>query len=282
MSPEVKFLKRIATELNWISRRLTASQRALPNCYIVGAQKAGTSSLYHYLIQHPQVAKSLKKEIHYFDGGTNQLSDDFKRGDNWYKAHFALKKYNNTKRIHIDATPLYLFNPLVAQRIHQCTPNAKIIILLRDPVERAISHYYHVKRHGFESLSFEEALNKEQQRLAPCYVNSNFKDPAFRLYSYQARGMYLQQIKSYYQHFNQSQILILNSDDLFSQAKIIIQKVLEFLNIDPRYQIPDLKSQNIGPNKQQVQPETRLYLQKHFHQENKNLFHYLEKTFNWE
>ena len=272
----------IPKKIDWYLKRITARYRSLPNCYIVGAQKAGTSSLYHYLIQHSQIEKSFKKEIHYFDGGLDPSIDDYQRGKNWYKAHFSLKKTDQGSNISIDATPLYLFNPIVPKRIYQCTPNAKIIILLRDPVERAISHYFHVKRHGFEPLPFEEALAKEAERLAPCYANNNFKDPAFRLYSYQARGMYLEQIQNYLKYFNSQEILIINSDDLFVNAEVTIQKVFQFLNVDVNYRIPDLKSQNVGNNKQQISNDTRHYLQNHFSVPNQALFDYLGQSFDWQ
>lgn len=275
------FFKRIANELNWISRRTTASQRTLPNCFIVGAQKAGTSSLYHYLIQHPQVHKSLKKEIHYFNGGTKKNQNTYAFGENWYRTHFPKKRHLKCNDICVDATPMYLFDPMVSQRIHKLTPTAKIIILLRDPVERAISHYFHVKRWGFETLPIEQGLRQEKERLAECYAQGDFMKPEFRLYSYQTRGLYLEQIKYYEKLFDQEQILILNSTDLFKRPDIILKQVFSFLNIKDDYRILDLKSQNVGSNREKVSEEVYQQLQEFFAQPNHELFAHLQKKYQW-
>jgi sulfotransferase family protein len=281
MSLKINFLKHISTEFTWPLRRLTASQRALPNCFIVGAQKAGTSSLYHYLIQHPQVHKSFKKEIHYFNGGTEESQNKYAYGENWYRAHFPKQKQLKHKDICVDATPIYLFDPTVAQRIHKLTPTAKIIILLRDPVERAISHYFHVKRWGFEKLPIEQALAQEAARLTECYSQKDFKKPSFRLYSYQARGLYLEQIKYYEKYFAQEKILIINSTDLFRDPKLTLKQVFSFLNITDDCQIDDLKSQNVGSNKEKVSLEVYQHLQAYFSQPNLELFAHLQQHYQW-
>lgn len=275
------FQQRFQKKMTDYSRKLNASQRALPNCLIIGAQKAGTSSLYHYLIQHPQVHKSLKKEIHYFDGGLKDNKDTFLRGKNWYRSHFPLQKEMKKNDVCIDATPMYLFNPLAPARIKTLLPTAKLIILLRNPVERAISHYFHVQRHGFEELSLKEALTQEELRLREIKLLNNYKNPAFRLYSYQERGLYLEQIKRYQALFNERQILILHSDDLFQHPKDSLKQVFQFLNLDDSYLIPDLKSQNVGNNKGKVSDEVYLQLQDYFEQANKELFEHIKKNYHW-
>jgi hypothetical protein len=264
---------------NWFFRRLTAHLRQLPNCYIVGAQKAGTSSLYHYLIQHPLIHKSYLKEVHYFDGGLNPEIDNYKRNLNWYKAHFSIKKNKNA--INIDATPFYLFHPQVPKRIASLTPEAKIIILLRNPVHRAISHYYHVKRHGFETLPITEAFEMESLRLAHAYQTKDYKDINFRLYSYKARGLYLDQIKRYHQVFNKNQTLIIDSNDLFLNTEKTINTVFKFLNL-PIVKIPDLQSKNVGKNKQHIDAEFIHQLYHYYAEHNEQLFDYLGKRFNWQ
>ncbi|MCJ8294463.1 MAG: sulfotransferase domain-containing protein [Colwellia sp.] len=275
------FQQRLQNKINLCSRKLTASQRVLPNCLIIGAQKAGTSSLYHYLVQHPQAHKSLKKEIHYFDGGLQETKDTFLQGENWYRYHFPLKSDMKKNDISIDATPMYLFNPLAPARIKKLLPKAKLIILLRNPVERAISHYFHVQRHGFEELEIEEAMAQEEPRLKEIKQSENYKDPAFRLYSYQHRGLYLEQIKRYQALFNDKQLLILSSDDLFQHPKNSLKQVFRFLDIDDSYQVADLKSQNVGNNKEKVPAETYQRLQEYFQQANKELFQHIKKDYPW-
>ncbi|WDE00534.1 sulfotransferase family protein [Thalassomonas actiniarum] len=270
-----------STLIEWSIRKASASHRTLPNCMIVGAQKAGSSSLYHYLVQHPQVHASFSKEKHYFDGGTVANLDTFAKGQPWYQAHFPLKTQVKPGDVCIDASPLYLFNPLVAQRIKAQIPHCKIIILLRNPVERAISHYYHVKRFGHEKLTLKDALAQESNRLANALNRKDYQDPAFRLYSYQARGLYLQQIALYQQHFASEQILILNSEVLFSRPEDILPRVFDFLNLDTDYQVPDLKAVNTGNNKTKIAPQDYQSLQDYFALPNQALFEHLGETYVW-
>lgn len=260
---------------------MTANWRCLPNCQIVGAQRAGTSSLYHYLVQHPNIHKSYRKELHYFDGGLAPDVDNFDLGINWYRAHFPLKTTVKPGDICLDATPLYLFNPQVAKRIYRCTPHTRIIVLLRNPVERAISHYFLIKRHGFENLQLEQALAQEEKRLSQAYANCDFKDPAFRLYSYQARGFYLEQIKLYEQYFDDQQILMINSERFFRNPKNTLEQVFSFLGVDRNYQVPDLESQNVGNNKKKIAPEIYEKLTSTFKAPNLLLYSHINQSFDW-
>lgn len=237
--------------LDWNFRKLSSSFRALPNCQIVGAQKAGTSSLYYYLTQHPQVHTSFKKEVHYFDGGIEENVDSFQNGINWYKAHFPFSMSMRANDICLDATPMYLFHPFAAERIYSLTPESKIIILLRNPTERAISHYFHSKRHGFENLSIEEAFAKEEHRLSNIIEKQNYKKTSFRVHSYQSRGFYLAQIKRFESLFPRENILYLDCQQLFQNPKLTLSKVHEFLGIDA-FDTPNIESKNVGTNKKKV------------------------------
>ena len=123
-------------------QKLSSDKRSFPDFIIIGAQKSGTTSMYAYLEQHPDIIGSLNKEIHFFDGGTNPKVDNFKKGINWYKAHFPLCENVENKKI-FEASPLYIFSPLVPKRIANYIPKVKVIALLRNPSDRAISHYFH-------------------------------------------------------------------------------------------------------------------------------------------
>jgi len=217
--------------------------------------------------------------VHYFDGGINEKTDVFEKGENWYRANFPLQKSMQNNDLCIDATPMYLYNPLAPARIKALIPNAKVIILLRNPVERAISHYFHVKRHGFEPLSIEQAFANEKERLEK--INSDYKTPAFRLHSYQSRGDYLPQIQRYQEHFDQKQILILHSDDLFNSPEVTLKKVFKFLTVDASEKINDLKSQNIGNNKTKVSAAVYQKLERHFTSTNERLFKHIKQRFDW-
>ncbi|WP_287523664.1 sulfotransferase domain-containing protein [Okeania sp. SIO2C2] len=122
---------------------------------IIGAQKCGTNSLYNYLVQHPLIAASLQHEIHYFDL-------NFDKDLQWYQSQFPELEPGI---ITGESSPYYLFHPLVPQRIFDIYPQIKLIILLRNPAERAISHYDHEVRLGTEKLTLKEAIAAEQNRL---------------------------------------------------------------------------------------------------------------------
>jgi len=266
----------------WLYRHSTARIRTVANCAIVGAQKSGSSSLYYYLQQHPQVKPTFGKEIHYFTGSIVENMDTYAKGRVWYQAHFPFSKTLKEDDICVDATPLYLFNPLAAGRIHQCNPNFKIIILLRDPVERAISHYYHSKKMGQENLPIETALIKESERLKNAIANKNYKDPAYRTHSYQARGLYWQQIQQYLQHFNKEQLLIINSDDFFNETSQTLKNVFEFLAIDENYNIHDLTAKNTGDKQSNVSAEVYQQLSEYYRIPNQALFKGINQTFDWQ
>jgi len=169
-------------------KKLANKNLQMPDFLIIGAQKCGTTSLYRYLIQHPQIEPAIKKEIHYFDLNYNKPIQ-------WYLNQFPALK-TQSDRITGEATPYYIFHPHAPYRIKEHMPDAKIIVLLRNPVDRAYSHYhYAVERYG-ETLSFEEALDIENERLAgemeKFQKNPYYKSRNYRCFSYQKRGIYIE------------------------------------------------------------------------------------------
>ena len=189
----------------------------LPEFLGLGTQKGGTTTLHRLLEQHPDVYLPACKEVHFFD-----LNYD--AGEGWYRNHFANAKTHQTCG---EITPFYLFHPDVPGRIYQDIPNARLIVLLRDPVERAISQVFHAQRLGFEPLPIDEALAAEQSRLAT-------GDPySFQKHSYLSRSRYLEQLDRYEALFPRGQLLILRSEDLFSTPERIWQELLSFLELKP-------------------------------------------------
>ena len=179
----------------------------LPDFLIVGAQRAGTTSLYDYLCSFPQVASAAQKEVHYFD---LQLQ----RGPSWYRAQFIEAPGTITG----EASPYYLFHPLAPARAAELVPRAKIVVVLRDPIERAYSHYHHEVRCGFETLTFADALRAEPERMAgeEARILDGVDDPqsSHRHHSYLSRGRYLEQLERWREHFPADQVLIVRSEDL--------------------------------------------------------------------
>ncbi|MCT7949166.1 sulfotransferase domain-containing protein [Ancylothrix sp. C2] len=243
-----------------------------PHFLIIGAQKSGTTSLYNYLIQHPQISPAKTKEIHFFDLNYHQEID-------WYKAQFPQQAGQNT--ITGESSPYYLFHPRVPQRVHQHFPQIKLIILLREPVARTWSHYHHEIRLKYETLSFEQAIASEPQRLQgeteKLLAEDNYYSFNHQHYSYLARGIYHQQIKNWQQYFPKEQILILKSEDFYANPAQTLNQTLEFLEIPP-HTIESYPKYNSG-SYPEIYPATKQYLINYFQPHNQKLAKDLGITF---
>ncbi|MFN2470720.1 MAG: sulfotransferase [Gaiellaceae bacterium] len=217
--------------------RSTASLRMLPDFLIIGTQRGGTTSLYKYLAEHPQVrAPLLGKGAHYFSTG-------FGEGERVYRAHFPLRLFS---RFHVraegrvitgEASPYYLFHPHVPRRVAEIVPRVRLVALLRDPVHRAYSHYWHEVERGFEPLTFEEAIEREQERLG-LETERILADPTHesfkhRHYSYLARGLYADQLEGWKSVFPAEQMLVLSSEEFFADPETSFRRVLNFLELRP-------------------------------------------------
>ena len=262
-------------------QQATSKHRALPDFIIIGAQKAGTSSLYSYLSQHPQLLASFKKEVHFFDGGIAPAVDNYKKGDVWYRGHFPLKKNVGSQMSVFEASPLYIFNPLVPARIASLIPDVKIIVLLRNPTERAISQYFHEKKLGREHLPIEAAFQKEEARMAPALKRHDYKDNDFICHSYKSRGLYKEQLDRYFQHFKREQFLILNSESFFSHPEATLRQVFEFVGVDTDYRVADLKPRMVGKNRRNVSPEIYSDLDNFFQSHNQALYKLTGENYGW-
>lgn len=262
-------------------RARTAVWRCLPDTIIVGAQKAGTSSLFRYLIQHPDILASSKKEVHFFDGGIDPEIDNFKKGMIWYRAYFPFRTKTNAQKRILEASPLYLFNPDAANRIHCHLPSAKIVVILRNPVERAISHYFHEVRAGREGRPIMRALVEEDSILDPVWANREFKNDVFIRNSYKARGMYAKQVARYFDLFSEDQVFVMGSKSLFDDPDSAIKPLLSFLDVDADFTIPDKRARNPGMRRPQIEAEVSEYLTEFFAPHNNDLFQLLRKELNW-
>ncbi|VEP14170.1 Sulfotransferase [Hyella patelloides LEGE 07179] len=262
-------------------RRYQGLFRVLPDFMIVGAQKAGTTSLFHYLKQHPQIIDSNPSEVHFFDY-------KYQKGLLLYKSYFPTKieieqQQNNLNRKVItgETSPSYLFYPFVAKRIAKTLPKIKIIILLREPIARAYSHYQHEVRKGRETLSFVKAISREKNgEVIRKYQSGKYSNYQYACRSYMARSRYIEQVKDYYQLFNPENILVLSSEEFFSHTQITYDKVINFLGLKP-YTITDKKARNVGCYKKNIIPleeDLRSYYQPY----NQQLFEFLQQDFSWD
>ena len=180
------------------------------------------------------------------------------------------------------ASPLYLFNPLVPKRIFETIPQVKLIVLLRNPTERALSHYLHEARRHRDPLPCYEALQAEEERLKPDLATQNYKSRTFIYFSYKSRGLYRQQLERYWQYFPCEQILVLNSSDLFRNTDPTLKKVFEFVGVDASVRIKNKTPCYTAPNKREFEPHIYEYLHRYFKPHNQALYELIGKNYGWD
>lgn len=256
-------------------RKLSANYRSLPDFLIVGAQKAGTTSLLSYLGQHPDVTPGFNKEPRYF-------TSFYKHPLSVYRSNFPLQSALLPDRVTGEATPYYLFHPEVPKRVQATLPDAKIIILLRNPVDRCISHYFHEKKYGHENLSLREALKAEQFRMQDGFQELNVTGHSFshQHYSYLSRGRYVDQLERWFRFFEKSQFKIILSEDLFEDSGLILAELEDFLDISS-YDNYIFRPQNVGNYQGKLDDSTLEWLKDYYQPHNSRLSLLLERPINW-
>lgn len=237
--------------------------------------------MFRYMGQHPHLIPSHKKEIHFFDGGLNPEVDTYKKGETWYRSHFPLKQEGGNAQKAFEASPLYIFNPLTPQRIAGLIPEVRIIVVLRNPVMRAISHYFQEKRKGRETLPLMKALHAEEKRLKPLVAKQDYKNEIYIHHSYKSRGLYYKQIERYLDYFSMRNILVINSEKLFTQPAPTLRRAFDFVGVDPDFTVKDLRSFNIGRNKTDVDPAVYEYLEDYFRLHNQDLYGLVDENYGW-
>ena len=273
-------VKNFTNKFRFYYRYATWRIRPLPDFIIIGTQKAGTTSLHAYLSQHPQFLRPYEKEVHFFDGGLDPSIDNYQKGQAWYRAHFPFRKNGSASRV-FEASPLYIFNPLVPGRMFHLLPQARIIAILRNPTDRAISHYFHEKQRGYESLPIMEALLEEERRLESAIRLKDYKNYSFIHHSYKSRGHYSEQLERYLKFFPRQQVLILNSEEFFHDQHNILRQVTDFTGVDSDFKVKDSHPRNVAKNKEQVSVEVYKYLNDYFKPHNEALYELLGKDFGW-
>ncbi len=266
-SSELPPVKRAAHAVSVTTGRLTYRARMLPGFLIAGAQRCGTTSMYRTLSQHPAVVKAVwHKGVHYFD-------TDYGRGLDWYQGHFPLRararlaaRAGGAAPVTFEASPYYMFHPLAAERISRDLPGVKLLVLLRDPVERAYSAHAHELARGYETEPFARALELEAGRLDgeveriiadPAYVSRSHQHQAYR-----ARGQYIEQLERLERLFGRDRIHVVDSSDFFTEPEPVYKAVLEFLEL-PHRGDPAFERYNARPRS--PMPENlRTALDEHF------------------
>ena len=261
----------------WLFHRATTSLRVLPDFLVIGVMKGGTTSFFNYLTQHPQIHPPFRKEIKFFD-------IHYLQGLDWYRAHFPMHFKMKSGALTGEATPYYIFHPAAPERVAKVLPNVKLIVLLRNPVDRAYSHYNHMLRVGREPLPFEEAIAREAERLDG-EAEKIIADPRYSTfkhlhYSYLARGRYIEQLEKWFALFPREQMLILPSEELYTSPATAYRKAVEFLGLSA-WEPDDFSVYKQGAY-EQMPVAVRQHLVDYYRPYNQRLYDCLNMTFEWD
>ncbi|MEV0325473.1 sulfotransferase domain-containing protein [Micromonospora echinospora] len=265
----------------------TSDQRPLPDFLITGTKRGGTTSLWRYLLEHPLVPRLFPawntKTSHYFE-------ENWGRGETWYRSHFPTerqrrameRKHGGPTRVG-EAAPLYMFHPLAPQRVADLLPSVRLIFLLRDPVERAYSHWKERRTEGKEPLDFAEALAREEERTAGererLLADPTYFSEAYDWYTYRARGRYLEHLEPWLSRFDREQMLFLPSETLYREPAATYARVLDFLGLPP-HQLARFEVFN-DRRSSAMDPGLRAELAAHFAPHNDALAARLGMEFDW-
>ncbi len=288
-SQRSKAIRKAVREPFWAAAtatlRPTASLRVLPDFVIAGAQRCGTTSLQNVLTQHPNITSArLMKGVHYFDTA-------YDRGADWYRTHFPTRAYARWKERSTgaplrvgEASPYYMFHPLAPDRIKATLPGVKVIVLLRDPVERTISHHKHETRRGNETSSLEDALDQEASRIAG-EADRIRNEPFYnsfphQTYTYMSRSRYAPQVAGLFDRFGRDSVLVLQSEAFFEDPKGIYLRALTFLDV-PHWVPEDFPHINATASSK-VAEATRARLIEEFREPNNELAELLDERFAWQ
>lgn len=266
------------------SRRVTPQPRMVPDFLVIGAQKAGTSSLMSYLQRHGSYLRPLLKDTYFFDR-------HFRRGLDWYLSFYPslAAKASAEKRasgpvVTGEAATHYMSDPWSPARVHATFGDIKLILLLRDPARRALSHYHHNVRGRLETAPTAlEAFMREPERIAAdrrrMEVDPTFYSRNYATYSYLARGQYAEHLRHWLEYFPRERMLIVCSERFFAATDAEFRKICRFIGIaDPstgHYPVA-------GPrNSSRIDEHALDYARAHFKQHNLALFELLQEQYDW-
>jgi hypothetical protein len=283
MAKSKPILRRLNLSLRFRYRELTASRRTLPDYIVIGGQKCGTTSLHDYIKRHPNIVPPFKKDSSFFDA-------NYFRGFPWYQAHFPLQgkmddlRAGDARFITGEVTTTYMFHPLAAERAAKhLTGEVKFIALLRNPAIRAYSQFQHMKRTGRETISFREAIEKEDERLNGILERVEKGDDEahmiYRNFSYKSRGRYAEQLQRWFGRFARDRFLILKSEDLFTDPEQFCKTVYGFLGL-PNFKLEKYENANPG---RYSEADTRIIkeLEEYFAPYNQELYDLVGINFDW-
>lgn len=275
-----------------ITKFLSGKKEFKLDFIVVGAQKAGTSSLFNFLSLHPQCSFSSKKEIHYFD-------KNYVKGETWYHKHF--KRSKSSSKNYFEATPSYIYFPWVPQRISAYNNNIKLICVLRDPIERAYSAWNmwriaHHENKEYWLKHFSEGSRKGikpfldlfRKEVFPSFnatitdeIDAFKRNEKYSTPDFVKRGIYVQQLENFYKYFPRNQLLVINQHDLMYSKIQVLKKVEQFLALSTFDWPENLENMHVRKYESRICPVSLSTLQKFYKPYNKALFELLDIDFGW-
>lgn len=244
----------------------------LPDFIIIGAQRSGTTSLYATLGQHPDIGLSNGgelDEIHFFANIKR-----YKRSFHWYKAQFE-----SNKKLVGEKSPMYLQHSLAPRRMKRVIKAPRLIVMLRNPIDRAYSNYRKAIAKGFVDGTFEEALEIEDKLSHPEYADwVKFWGSDYHLFGFKSRGYYAEQLKRWFEMFKRERFHIIRSEDFYKEPAEVVKACFEFLEAEPvEVEIKHLQNLAYQP----MESKTRKQLAEHFKQKNEELYELLGRDMEW-
>ena len=261
---------------------ITGFIRVIPDFLVIGAKRCGTTSLYQHLSEHPCISRSPHDNIGFFN-------ENYHLGINWYKSLFPTVFYKkkmeskNKQCLFFDVTSTYMEEELTAKNVYEVNPNQKIIVILRNPVDRAYSHYHVNVKEKSEKRSFEDAIFEEMNRIKSERIIQN-KNKNLRVFTpnnihYLKKGFYALQLKPWFKIFPKEQILVLSTEEFQEDQNLIYKKIFDFSNI-PNMKIKSIEKMEKG-NYIPMKHDTRNLLLDYFRQCNHELFELINSEFDW-
>ncbi len=260
---------------------VTSPLRMRPSFIVVGAQRAGTTTLYRMLSDHPQVARpTVSKGIGYFDV-------KFDRGPRWYRGQFPLswraRRRHGPGVVTFESSGYYMFHPLAASRIARELPDVRVVVLVREPVERAYSAHRHEQARGYESEPFEAALDLEEERTAG-EVDRILADPSYesfhhRHHAYLARSRYSEQIDQLFKLLGPERVCILDAGAFFEDPAAEFERLRSWLGLS-EWKPGAVEQWNARP-RSPMPEELRERLARHFEPYDARLAEQMGRTPSW-
>jgi hypothetical protein len=280
-------LKHVKQGAKWVWERAALAswdRRVLPDLVLAGAQRSGTTALTEALYRLPMVERPRRgKGSHYF-------SYNYHRGWQWFQSQFPTELWaSGVERRHgrplfcFDACPYYLFHPFAVERMAQALPQLKVLVMLRDPVRRAESHFHHSVSNGHETLGFEEALAREPERLAGeadrMQADWSYWSESHEHHSYASKGMYADQLERLFHHYSREQVMVIQSEAFYRDPDPVLNRVTSWLGL-PEVGLAQGDERN-GHRYERMDEAMREQLVELYRQPNERLFALLGERYDW-